>query len=168
MNPCKLVYYDEHDNIMSIRYFDENGLLHRCDGPAILHNNKLGEKYIEEYYYHGLLHREGDLPAVIRYFGNGCVDMEEYHKFDIRIRDIGPATVFYHQTSDETKRVKCEIYYRSETIDDFMMNNTTVSGSIIHRDNDLPAEIVYDENGNVIKERWFMNGICFKETWRDV
>jgi hypothetical protein len=44
-----------------VEYRDENGVLHREDGPALIYNN--GE---ENWYKRGRLHRENGLPAIIK------------------------------------------------------------------------------------------------------
>lgn len=46
----------------TVKYFDDNGELHREDGPARI--KYVGDYVQEKYYRHGLLHRE-DGPAVL-------------------------------------------------------------------------------------------------------
>jgi hypothetical protein len=74
MNVIKTVYEDRTE------YHNEQGQLHREDGPAVEFAN--GDKY---YYKNDLLHRE-DGPAII--YANGS---KKYYKNDIRHREDGPA-----------------------------------------------------------------------------
>ena len=60
-----IVHFDVEDRSIKIEYWHQNGLLHREDGPAIIHSNGA-----EEWYLNGLPHRVNG-PATE--YGNGKV-----------------------------------------------------------------------------------------------
>ncbi len=51
----------KYEYINRVEYRDENGVLHREDGPAVIYNS--GE---ENWYKKGRIHRENGLPAIIK------------------------------------------------------------------------------------------------------
>lgn len=67
----------------NIHYYDDEGRLHREDGPAIVFNNG-GERWFR----HGHLHRE-DGPAVVEPDGYMV-----WYQNDLRHREDGPARVY--------------------------------------------------------------------------
>lgn len=66
----KTTSYDENSNICYEYYLDEEGLLHREDGPAWIEYDPAGDLYLEMYLINGDCHRE-DGPAVIYYYEEG-------------------------------------------------------------------------------------------------
>lgn len=81
-----------HEDLEDTKKWYFNGNLHRQDGPAVEYKNG-----ITEWYQHGLLHRECDLPAIDLLNGYG-----EWYIKGKRHRDNGPA-VFYHLEHVEVK-----------------------------------------------------------------
>lgn len=69
-------------NLVIESHTDENGLLHREVGPALILSNGR-----QEWYIHGLLHREGG-PAIISGFG-----LEIWYQDGLRHRADGPAVI---------------------------------------------------------------------------
>jgi hypothetical protein len=73
----------EIDKLGIIRYFNDEGELHREDGPAVEHSN--GSKY---WYKNGRLDRE-DGPAVENYNGS-----KSWHANGLFHREDGPAIIY--------------------------------------------------------------------------
>jgi calcineurin-like phosphoesterase family protein len=68
--------YIEVDTNGTIRHYDDNGLVHREDGPAVIRSN--GKK---SWFKHGKLHRE-DGPTLEDHNGNIWIQNEVYHRED--------------------------------------------------------------------------------------
>lgn len=95
-------------NIRTEQYFNEEGELHREDGPAeSMHEYEDDEEYVtDSYYCNGKLHNEKG-PAEVSYLlGNQCL-YYEYYINDVCHRLDGPA----HIEFDEMKNVEDEEYF---------------------------------------------------------
>lgn len=102
---------------------------------------------IMEWRRKGLLHRENGKPASIAFWENGNVQLERFFKNGASYRDDGlPTTVTYYE--DGTTELE------------FWENGALSSYS---RDNDLPAIIGYDPDGNVIRKDWYLEGKPYRE-----
>ncbi|WP_392399405.1 hypothetical protein [Actinotignum urinale] len=82
---------------------NNEGRLHREDGPATISYNPDGTVMCEAYYQHGQLHRDNG-PATISYRDDGTVYQEDYCQNGKLHRENGPARIFYNQ--DGTTRHK--------------------------------------------------------------
>jgi len=103
-------------------------------------------KLMEEEYCNerGLLHREGDLPAKIRYYRNGKIQLMMWYKNGKLHRDGDkPAEIYYYNYKLE--RIS---YYKNGKL---------------HREGDKPAVIGYNKNGKVIRTIWYKYGVEVSE-----
>jgi len=98
-------YYDYpfNQHIRSIRYFDNEHMLHRENGPAYIMfidimfiENVQGLLWFEIYYKHGKQHRE-DGPASTSYYINGNIYAETYSVEGIKHRYMKPAYIIYNE-----------------------------------------------------------------------
>jgi len=71
---------------------DEQGRLHRSDGPAVVEYYSDGRLRAKHWYRHGRRHREGG-PALVRYDQTGDLLRAEWFVDGIRHRDDGPAVI---------------------------------------------------------------------------
>ncbi len=100
-------------------------------------NNLLKTQYLKD----GKLHRQ-DGPAMIEYKKNSKYKSSEIYCINGTVhRDDGPAAIYYYN-SEVKHFLYIEIYY------------------ILGKPHNLkgPARIYYDENGNVEREQYFING----------
>ncbi len=72
------------------RYRDDDGKLHKDDGPAII-QYKDGEIVNEEWWHHGKLHRQNN-PARIQYH-KGDVILQMWYQHNLLHREKGPADI---------------------------------------------------------------------------
>lgn len=94
------------------------------------------------YYKNGVLHREGDKPAVVSYDPNGWIICEQYYEYG-RLHRTGdkPALIIYESIYGD---IGCEKYYRDGRL---------------HRDGNKPAFIIYDKNTGAIEyEHYYEDG----------
>jgi antitoxin component YwqK of YwqJK toxin-antitoxin module len=70
--------------IIAVKYFDNDGKLHRENGPAFIYFYKSGELLQEKYYFHGIRHRKDDYQS-ISYYPNGNIWKLEYYENDTLI-----------------------------------------------------------------------------------
>jgi len=96
----------------------------------------------EEYYKDGELHRDGDKPAYIDYYGSGSV-YHKYYKDGEMYRDGDkPPVVKYNKYGNVTH----EGWYKD---------------GALHRDGDKPAVVAYNEDGSIKAEEYFKNGMKY-------
>ena len=117
---------------------DENGRLHREDGPARIVRHSNGNVKDEMWYKNGKIHRDGDLPAVFQYYPDGELEFEFWMKEDKKHRVDNPAVIKYYKSG----KIDLIIYY--------------VEG-LIHREG-APASESYYENGVQGIYTWFIRG----------
>lgn len=97
----------------------------------------------EKWYQDELLHRDNDLPSIIKYFRNKsyikiwCKNNKFHRDNDL------PAVIHY-----EDDKIKSESWHQND---------------IYYRDNDLPSQIEYYENNNIQCELWNENGLLSRE-----
>ena len=114
-------------------------------------NQQLFTKKIkhEGYWINSTQHRENDKPCSIYYYENGSIYSEQYYINGYPYRDDDkPAVICYYPSesgNDVNLNIKSELYF--------------TKGSL-HRDNDKPSFIEYDVIGNIIREKFFINGKC--------
>lgn len=129
------------------------------------------EKFIltkEKWLKNGKIHRDNDLPAVIDYY-DGIKEKEIWYQDGVIKRgneDDLPAVIDY----DVNDEKECEKWYKNGKIH----RDNDLPAYIIYskhkieywyqngsrcRDDDKPAIIVYYENGNTEREYWYKNGL---------
>ncbi len=132
-------------------------------------NGKLMEE--EHYNERGLLHRNEDKPAYIRYYGNGKIQSMMWYKNGKLHRDGDkPAEIYYHDYIFGRMA-----YYKNGKLHrdgDKPALTTFIRGKLRskicyemyykdgkrHREGDEPAYIIYFENGRRIQEKiWYKN-----------
>jgi hypothetical protein len=74
---------------------NEEGLMHREDGPASICYNEDGSLKWESFYFHSRMHRELG-PANILYYPDGSIEVAQYWLFGSLHRGDGPAVIYYH------------------------------------------------------------------------
>lgn len=134
-----------------VKYY-KNGKLHRIDGPAVIQPKYVdGKNTIEEWYFHGLLHRDGDEPAVNNTFITeaGFEGYENcYYKYGILHRKTGPARILYNPYQDEDCGILCE-WFRND---------------VFHRDNG-PAQYIIYNDGAVACDSYYYHGYELNNIW---
>lgn len=103
------------------------------------------ETYFNEY---DKIHRDNDLPAVIRYKNGYLFLVIYYRNGEIHRDDDLPAHIEYSQLNGETIP-KIQTWFKKD---------------LIHRDNDEPACIMYLDNKNILKI-WYVNNVCVKSSF---
>ncbi len=142
--PAAISYHENGQVHIEHWYRDEE--LHRDGGkPAKIAYFENGKPYLEEWVKEGKTHRDGDEPAVINYYNNGKVKNQQWLKEGLKFRaDDKPAHIKYY----EDGKLWGEVWF-------------TETHGKINRDNDKPAKIVYDQQGNVTTEEIWVNGSTF-------
>ena len=121
-----------------------NGDKHGC------HTRKIGKKWIasEKWYHRGKRHRDGHLPALIKYdtkyeFRNNAPNVQRWYQHGLLHRDNDlPACVILWDFSGN--RVSTEVWYQYGRL---------------HRNGDKPAKIQYSEEpGEIWESRWYQTG----------
>ena len=149
-----------------------------CNSAGFLHNGAKHGMHVggdddddetERWYRNGKLHRDGDLPAVIRYCRwNGTLAHEEWWCDGVKHRDDGPAVRWYRE---DGTNVDHEQWYRNDVkhrdddgpaviryySDGSLEYEAWYRSGVKHRDGDLPAEKWYLENGTIYYEGWWRN-----------
>jgi antitoxin component YwqK of YwqJK toxin-antitoxin module len=92
------------------RWLDKNGDLHSFMGQPAFIYYKDGQIITQEWHKKGVIHRDGDLPAIIEYNNSGKVIEKYYYKKGEFHRDGDlPAYIKY----DNNGKVTCQEYYRN-------------------------------------------------------
>ena len=94
--------YYENGNKWYEEYWID-GWLHREDGPAMVVYHENGDRRCEGYYIDGEWHKE-DAPAWIVYYKNGDVELEEYYKDGKLHREDGAARIWYSKNGKVEKQ----------------------------------------------------------------
>jgi hypothetical protein len=134
-----------------VKYY-KNGKLHRLDGPAVIQPIYVdGKNTVEEWYLNGLLHRDGDEPAV----NNTSITKagfegyeKRYHKYGKLHRLNGPARILYdpHESED------CGLMY------EWFKND------VFHRDNG-PAQYIIYNDGDIACDSYYHHGYELDNIW---
>ncbi len=137
--------YDEKKEYM---LYYKNGKLHRLDGPALIQPKYIdGIHHKEEWYKDGLLHRDGDAPALYYTFTSATSEIEgyekTYYKYGKQHRIGAPARFLYDPFTPDDKSIMCEWY-----IDDEMSRDP----------NDGPAQYILEEDGTTFAESYYYHG----------
>ena len=155
-------YHGQEYNRIVKRWKNPQGKLFRINGPAMsfetLHNN--GSRTLAEYWYQipGKIHRTNS-PAIIESRGENIVLYEIWYKNDKKFREINlPSTVSYHEFNKSIH----SLHGLDEILDIShkkikQLKYTNEEGEI-HRTNG-PAVIEYNEQGEVIFEKYYLNNI---------
>jgi hypothetical protein len=148
-------------------YYNEKGQLHRIDGPAVEYVD--GEK---QWWVNGKLHRDGDLPAVIKY-EDGKLSYEGWFENGLEHRIGSPSSIFY------TDGIKPNTFWRVngenhrdgdlpavERYSDYIFE-WWINGKF-HRETG-PASCLIDEDGNVLDKCWYLNDEIYltEEEWQE-
>lgn len=135
----------------STKMWHKNDVLHRTNGPALertVRHNDLGKLTThEEWYQHGVAHRDDDKPATIRRDENTGIERDiAYAKFGYMHRDPkkGPATI---------SRIVNKDHGILEETHEYM------SHGILHRDpNDGPAFLRTSHDGSIGFASYYHHG----------
>jgi len=76
-------------------YYNQQGQIHREDGPALIWYYNTGSIAYEVWYINGVWHRE-DGPASIDYNEDGSIQYEGWYINGVRHREDGPAYIDYY------------------------------------------------------------------------
>jgi len=125
----------------TIEFRNHDGRIHRNnDLPAVV---KYGTTITEHIWYKdGQIGRDNDQEAVQGFYKNGNICYKKWYingKIH-RLNDL-PAVIVFHNS--KTSPVKTKKWYNWD---------------IVHRNGNLPAIIEIDKKGNIISEKWFING----------
>lgn len=128
---------------------DNEGRPHNInDLPAYTKYDKFGNLVTVKWYKHGVLCRDNDKPAKLKYFeenkkNESVVCLRIWYEDNKIHRDNGPAFIAYD--------------YQGNVIEEWWYKY-----GLIHRDNDEPAFIEY-QNNTVASKHWYINGITYRE-----
>ena len=143
-----MIYYNRGS--VSDEYWYQNGELHRDGGLYAQRVIDIQGCAQEEWFKHGKHYRENDLPVLVWYRENGtvklhvwCGDLTVYSDNLSNNRNDLPTGIGYHEngTISFQRWCKSREFYRE-----------------LHREN-APALIEYDQNENIIEEKWYTYGI---------
>lgn len=137
--PAYVVIDTKHKKIKKQIYY-YNGKIHRKEKPAYIeYHPETGKLITEKYYILGKLHRENG-PAVIERYPDGTLKTEKrYFEGKLHHHKL-PAVIEYYPNGKP--RLVC--WY--------------AEGKIHRPLNEGPALILYDENGNIIEQKFFIKG----------
>jgi hypothetical protein len=145
-------------------------ILHREDNQPSIHKHfkvsSTGAYYFFEYYKNGILHREGDLPAVFFSNNHDLVDVPRtfnfqiYYKNGVIHRDTDEPSVIIPKEDDIGRFFIYEYNLKPYLFKSLPVNmiNIYFKNGVIHRDNDKPAYIVYIN----YFQGYFKNGILHR------
>ena len=167
------IFYNKYKKTIHSHYYVTtmlDNLPHSFDDEPAIHG--INMIHLDEWYKHGLLHREGDKPAVIEYYYNRKVRSYKYFKNGLLDRDDKPAVIEYYNEERKSK----EMYYKNGVLhreNDYAIIEYDYSGrtkrviymqnGVKHRDGDKPAEIIYDSYGNEIGLYYYKNGLLHRD-----
>lgn len=126
--PTQIIYYP--DGSRKYEEWKVDKKLHHKNGPAVLRYHWNGKIAVEEWYRHGILHRNNHEPAIMYYDSNGKVRSKEWYESGIlhRNKSDGPAVVYYSPNGS----IKLEEYWTNgKHINDPVQILKIVASSII-------------------------------------
>ena len=140
-----VVHYDKTEEFMEFSYVDSDYQLSRVDGlPA---RNEWYDNFTKKtasYFRNGLLHRDGDFPAVIWWHPNGAVKLKEYYKDGEQHRDgDNPALEEWYDNGQLERR-----HWRVN--------------DLLHRNGDRPAMEEWNRQGELTEQAWCENGVVLR------
>lgn len=138
--PGCITYNLDTGRIEQEMYYNDEGCLHREDGPALIDMYPNGNIKEEIYYKNNLMHNENG-PSLKRYTSDGKPSVIEYRINGKYYRENGPAYIKYHNGLF----IKFEQYYKDSMIDYSISYNYdgTIKGKIYyHRHGKSPVEMV--------------------------
>lgn len=96
-----LEIYDEDESLRVLKWLDKDGKPHRLDGPALTVFDPLRRRVVMDIWArHGLMHREGDLPATTEWDEEGRVKAQTWRKNDLLHNEGGSAYRSYDWKND--------------------------------------------------------------------
>ncbi len=101
-----IIEYYSNGNVKIKHYKNDNGKLHRIDGPAIIEYYMNGNMKYKAYCLNGTIHRDNG-PCVIDYYENGNILSEQYLKNGMLHREDGPAIIDYYEDGE----IEAKCYY---------------------------------------------------------
>lgn len=118
--------------------------------PAVIYYNNITNEILhKEYWYHGKKYelKEPEPTTTNEYYLSGNIKYKKsvYDKFYYH-NSKGPALTIYFDNKEHKK--ESEHYYILDHL---------------HRDNDKPAVIIYNKNGEVICKKWYINNQLSRE-----
>lgn len=119
---------------------DENGLIHRENGPAVTKRDEDGQIVAEGWYSRGNLHRDDDMPAAI--WTTSQYLHREWYQHGIQHRDAGPANLVTTTDTQREKVFREEWYQHGKR----------------HRVGGPARLMVSDWTGVVMSESWYRDG----------
>jgi antitoxin component YwqK of YwqJK toxin-antitoxin module len=125
--------------IIREQFLNDKDELHREEGPADIYyiNNKT---HLSVWYKNGKLHRDGDLPAYIKYFTTGNVYIKQWFQNDKSHRDEDkPAIISY----DKEGNIMSEEWYQNDKLHRPIENG--------------PAWIGYNNDGSIKEEQYYLD-----------
>lgn len=136
----------------------------------------------EEWRRDGLLHRDNDLPAKIRYHSDGVIMQQTWYQNGQRHREADqPAKIRYYENkrlrlqrwyvNGRLHREQCAedperpatIYYNRSDAEDVIESQVWYAHGFVHRDHDLPTVIVYTDGGSIAQEIWCSQGTIHRD-----
>jgi uncharacterized protein len=100
------IFY-KNGQIRRIVYKNENGQLHREDGPAFRYWRMNGDVEYEKYYKNGKLHREGGAAIQSWYKYNSQKHCSSYYKHGKMHREDGPCIIWRHPNGEVSREFFC-------------------------------------------------------------
>jgi hypothetical protein len=134
MSEMKEVFHTDGETLSEQTWKNDDGNLHREDGPAQIYYDENGNVTLEIWFEDGKRHRL-DGPAGTVYDENENIEEKLWFENDNQHRLNGPANIEYDKQGNVTEKRWYEY-------------------GKCHRLNE-PAIIVYDDKGNVTEEIWF-------------
>jgi hypothetical protein len=110
------------------------------------------------WYQNNMIHRDNDLPAIIKLNNNIIVNQEWYkdnklHRDTLRL----PGSASEPDTSLDNPALIINNIKAQIIREEWYING------MLHRDNDNPAVITMDYDLNIGKKYWYKNGICCRD-----
>ncbi|MFP7696945.1 ArdC-like ssDNA-binding domain-containing protein [Trueperella sp. LYQ143] len=160
--------YWSEGQIWEEKWLDDDGQLHREDGPAFTEYTPEGQIVKQEWIRHGSAYRE-DGPALIYYLPDGKIIDEYWYP----AHDGRPTRIAYHDNGkikSEEWSIEGYLYHREDgpacihyDSEGRLYSELWVQLDREKRDNDLPAYIQYFPDGKISKEQWYDDGQAHRD-----
>ena len=95
--PTELLRASPEGNLLEVIFKDEAGRVHRDDGPADIRYYENGNVHIERWHRFDELHRDLDEPAEIFFSEEGEIREQRYFEHGKLHRNDGPARIIYKE-----------------------------------------------------------------------
>ena len=163
--------------ILKVEWRDDEGALHKPDGPAVEEWAPSGELVLQEFFRHGKRHRE-DGPASITWDPKGHLLVREVWSEEGRFHREGDLPALIERDPITGVTVTAKFYQHGELHRDggpasiirdpesgIAIRQLWMQHAKCHRSAGKPAEIVRDgETGVVIEEHYAQNGLWHRES----